>query len=139
MWYHRQRRPNGAFRQSMPIRSRAVLADTPGVAMSESGLRWRAMREEDHQDEAEHEAMMLTYKTAVERVLPRLPVKNGVVDIDSIWVETSIPYDLLHTVLRRDDLELPENVERIHLQSRGVQQGERSGKSKRRKRRGVRN
>ena len=39
-------------------------------------------------------------------------------DIDSIWIETSIPYELLLQLLRREDLELPENVERINLKSR---------------------
>lgn len=75
--------------------------------------------------------MTLCYKQAVERVIPHLPIRNGVVDIDSIWVETSLPYDLLQSILRRDDLELPDNVERINLKSR-IDQGARSGKSRRR-------
>jgi len=74
------------------------------------------------------------YKDAVERSIPRVPVKNGVVDIDSIWVETSLPHDLLRSILRREDLKLPANVERINLKSR-VQQGERSGKPRSRRRR----
>jgi len=86
------------------------------------------------------ETMLLRYKNAVERSISHLPVKNGVVDIDSIWIETSLPYDLLRALLRRDDLELPENVERINLKSR-VQQGEgdRRGIPQRKKRRKVRN
>jgi hypothetical protein len=95
-----------------------------------------AMEEPVEQDNANDEEMLAHYKTAVERSLPRIPVKNGVVDIDSIWVETSLPYDLLLTILRRDDLALPPNIERIHLKSR-AQQGEPSGKRKRRKRREV--
>jgi hypothetical protein len=94
------------------------------------------MEEPVEQDNANDEEMLAHYKTAVERSLPRIPVKNGVVDIDSIWVETSLPYDLLLTILRRDDLALPPNIERIHLKSR-AQQGEPSGKRKRRKRREV--
>ncbi len=82
-------------------------------------------------DDAE---MLATYKLALERVIARLPVKNGVVDIDSIWIETSIPYDLLRMLLQRNDLELPENVERINLKSR-VREGARRGRSKRRRRR----
>ena len=62
--------------------------------------------------------MVATYKTAIERAMPRLPVKNGIIDIDSIWIETSIPYELLQQILRREDLQLPENVERINLKSR---------------------
>jgi hypothetical protein len=67
-------------------------------------------------------------------------VKNGVIDIDSVWVETSIPYKLLAEILVREDLVLPENVQRINVQSR-VRIGERRGKkrkSKRRKRNKVR-
>lgn len=84
--------------------------------------------------------MLDRYKTAVERALPRVPVKNGVVDIDSVWVETSLPYDILEAVLRRPDLKKPANVERIHVRPRGPsQQGESSGRSRRRGKREVRN
>jgi len=88
--------------------------------------------------------MIASYKTAIERALPRIPVKNGVIDIDSIWIETSIPYELLQEVLRREDLELPENVERINLKSRveksrvkepGAERGGRRGSRKRRRKR----
>ena len=50
-------------------------------------------------------------------------MKNGVVEIDAIWIETSIPYDLLRVLLQREDLKLPENVERISLKS-NVRKGE---------------
>jgi len=82
-------------------------------------------------DDAE---MLATYKLAIERVIARLPVKNGVVDIDSIWIETSIPYDLLRALLQRDDLKLPENVERINLKSM-TRKGDQRARSKRRRRR----
>lgn len=75
--------------------------------------------------------MLLRYKNAVERAIPHLPVKNGVVDIDSIWVETSLPLALLRELLKRTDLELPENVERINMTSR-TKGGGRRGKSRRR-------
>ena len=61
--------------------------------------------------------MSARYKQAVERAIPHLPVRNGVVDIDSVWVATSLPYDLLQEILARNDLELPENVERISTKS----------------------
>lgn len=64
------------------------------------------------------EEMLTRYKQAVERAIPHLAVKNGVVNIDSIWVATSIPYDLLQEILAREDLILPENVERISIRSR---------------------
>jgi len=48
--------------------------------------------------------MLARYKQAVERAIPHVPVKNGVVEIDSLWVETSIPYTLLLEILARNDL-----------------------------------
>ena len=77
--------------------------------------------------------MVANYKQALERAIARLPVKNGVVDIDSIWIETSIPYELLRKLLQRDDLDLPENVERINMKSR-VRKGDRRGSKRRRRR-----
>jgi hypothetical protein len=80
--------------------------------------------------------MFERYKVAVERALPRVPVKNGVVEIDSVWVETSLPYDLLEAILRREDLVRPANVERIVLRTRAQQpQGEQNGSGKRRRKR----
>ncbi len=78
------------------------------------------------------EEMLLRYKQAVERVIPHLPAKNGVVDIDSIWVETSIPYELLRAILTRQDLVLPEQVERINTKSR-LRPGGKSGSPKRKR------
>lgn len=83
--------------------------------------------------------MSASYKTAIERAMPRLPVKNGIIDIDSIWIETSIPYELLQEILRKDDLRLPDNVERINLKSRVEQKpteqgGRRGSRNRRRKR-----
>jgi len=83
---------------------------------------------------AENDEMVGNYKQALERSIARLPVKNGVVDIDAIWIETSIPYDLLRKLLQRDDLQLPENVERINLKSQ-VRKRERRGRSKRQRKR----
>jgi len=79
--------------------------------------------------------MLGRYKNAVEHAIARLPVKNGVVDIDAIWIETSLPLELLQQILRRDDLELPENVERVNLKPRKPpNQGERRGTRTRSKR-----
>jgi len=64
------------------------------------------------------EDMRERYKAAVEKAIRAVPVKNGVVDIDSIWVETSVPYDLLQEILSSADLTLPENVERVNTKSR---------------------
>jgi hypothetical protein len=87
-----------------------------------------------NQDAVRSEEMLGNYRQSLERAIARLPVKNGVVDIDAIWIETSIPYDLLRTLLQRKDLQLPENVERINLKSR-MRQGDRRGGSKRRRKR----
>jgi hypothetical protein len=83
--------------------------------------------------------MFERYKVAVERALPRVPVKNGVIEIDSVWVETSLPYDLLEAILRREDLVRPPNVERILMRTRSQpSQGESGAPSKRRRKREVR-
>jgi len=63
------------------------------------------------------EEMKANYKLAVEKAIAHLPVKNGVINIDSIWIATSIPYGILNEVLRREDLALPDNVDRINLKS----------------------
>jgi hypothetical protein len=96
------------------------------------------MTDENKVDPQSDDEMLERYKVAVERALPRVPVKNGVVEIDSVWVETPLPYDLLEAILRRDDLKLPPNVERIHLRTR-AQQGEPGAPGKRRRKREVRN
>ena len=36
------------------------------------------------------EEMKANYKLAVEKAIAHLPVKNGVINIDSIWIATSI-------------------------------------------------
>jgi len=82
--------------------------------------------------------MLARYKQAVERAIPHVPVKNGVVEIDSLWVETSIPFTLLKEILTRNDLILPENVQRINTTSR-VRTGEQRGKKKRKPRRRKKN
>ena len=79
------------------------------------------------------EEMVASYKQAIERAIAHLPVKNGVINIDSIWIETSIPYEILNQLLRRDDLELPDNVDRINLKS-NLRTKEQVQKSRRRRR-----
>ena len=80
------------------------------------------------------EEMVASYRQAIERAIAHLPVKNGVVSIDSIWIETSIPYEILDEFLRRDDLVLPDNVDRINLKS-NVRAKEQIRKSRRRRKR----
>jgi hypothetical protein len=107
------------------LKGATLLGDRPeaeGIAAEENTIQ---------KESTSDDTMSLRYKEAVERVISHLPVKNGVVDIDSIWIETSLPYDLLRTLLRRNDLKLPDNVDRINMKSR-VHQGERSGKGEKR-------
>jgi len=68
-------------------------------------------------EQLNEEEMSQRYKEAVEKVLPHLPVKNGVVDIDSLWVELCIPYSLLREIISRKDLVLPDNVKEISMKS----------------------
>lgn len=78
--------------------------------------------------------MLARYKQAVEQAILHVPVKNGVVEIDSLWVETSIPHPLLMEILARNDLVLPENVKRINTTSRALTGEDRGKKSRSRKR-----
>lgn len=55
------------------------------------------------------------YAEAVENVLEKVPVKNGVVSIESIQMETSLPLDLIKELLDRGDVEFPDRVEKIQL------------------------
>lgn len=78
------------------------------------------MNEQDQQGSSTptlDEEMKANYKLAIEKAISHLPVKNGVINIDSIWVETSLPYEILNEVLRQDGLVLPDNVDRINLKS----------------------
>ena len=94
------------------------------------------MKEQDqkeHPEEIVNDEMHASYKQAIERAIAHLPVKNGVINIDSIWIETCLPYEILNQVLRQDDLVLPDNVDRINLKS-NVRAKERIRKNRRRKR-----
>lgn len=64
------------------------------------------------------EAYRQRYREAIERVLPELPVENGTISIDSIWVETSLPRDLIIEIAREGGLALPLNVEQITVEKR---------------------
>jgi len=59
--------------------------------------------------------VMENYKRAIEKALPLLPVKNGMIDIRDIWLETSLPTDLIKEIVQSDDLKLPENVKGIRI------------------------
>lgn len=53
------------------------------------------------------------YKKAVENVLEKVPVKNRKVRLETIQLETSLPRDLLLEIIKREEIDLPENVDEI--------------------------
>lgn len=55
------------------------------------------------------------YVKAVEQVLPSLPVEDGVIRLDDLWLETSLPRDLLRHILQHGTLSWPANVERVRI------------------------
>ncbi|MCI2425532.1 hypothetical protein LM599_06040 [Candidatus Acetothermia bacterium] len=57
-----------------------------------------------------HEEMFWRYQQVVDKVLPRIPVKNGLIEIDSLWSERSLPYDLLQEIIRENKIVLPDSA-----------------------------
>jgi hypothetical protein len=57
------------------------------------------------------------YKKAIEKALPEIPVENGAITLEAIWLETALPEDLLIEIITSNELVLPPNVERIVTQS----------------------
>lgn len=57
------------------------------------------------------------YKKAIEKALPEIPVENGAITLEAIWLETALPEDLILEILKSNELELPPNVERIITRS----------------------
>ncbi len=65
------------------------------------------------------------YAEAIEGALNRLTVKNGVVRVRQIQLETSVPKDIIHEVLDKELVEFPERIDRIVDKEEG-----KSGRSK---------
>jgi len=57
------------------------------------------------------------YKKAIEKALPEIPVENGEITLEAIWLETALPEDLIVEIITSNELALPPNVERIVTQS----------------------
>jgi len=55
------------------------------------------------------------YKRAIEKALSLLPVKNGLIHIKDIWLETSLPMDLIKEIVQSNSLKLPDNVKGIRI------------------------
>lgn len=56
---------------------------------------------------------MENYRRAIERVLTEVPVVNGVVDLETIWLELALPRDLLIEVFETMGVRLPAHVEKV--------------------------
>ena len=59
------------------------------------------------------EAQIEKYRRAIEQTVAKLPVVDGSVSLESIWLETSLPRDLIAEIVQQGKLHLPENVRRI--------------------------
>jgi hypothetical protein len=53
------------------------------------------------------------YQKAIEVSLCDLPVINGVIDLDSIWLECALPKDLIIEIFKLCDVQLPDNVDKV--------------------------
>lgn len=55
------------------------------------------------------------YRRALEEALRRVPVRNGVVSVRDLWLETALPIGLIVELLETDGVELPPHVVRVDL------------------------
>ena len=53
------------------------------------------------------------YQKAIATTLQGLPVINGIIDLDSIWLECALPRDLIINIFESYEIELPANVEKV--------------------------
>lgn len=58
------------------------------------------------------------YTKAVESALPQLIVEDGVLRMEDIWLETSLPNELLIHIVKECPMKWPANVERIQLNTK---------------------
>lgn len=56
------------------------------------------------------------YRRAIERALERVPVRNGVVSIRDLWIETALPAELIADLLQGDGIQMPAHVVRVDLE-----------------------
>jgi len=55
------------------------------------------------------------YIKAVQEALPQLIVEDGVLRLEDIWLETSLPHELLIHIVKECPMKWPANVEKIQL------------------------
>ncbi len=63
------------------------------------------------------------YRRAIEEALKKVPVRNGVVSVRDLWLETALPMGLIVELLQSDGVQLPAHVVRVDL-TRRSQKGE---------------
>lgn len=56
------------------------------------------------------------YRRAIERALERVPVRNGIVSIRDLWIETALPAELIADLLQGDGIQMPAHVVRVDLE-----------------------
>ncbi len=56
---------------------------------------------------------MQNYARAIEKTLAEVPVVNGVVDLEALWMELGLPRDLIIEVFETMEIKLPPHVERV--------------------------
>lgn len=57
------------------------------------------------------------YCRALEEAFARVPIRNGVVSVEDLWLETAIPMDLIAELLEGDGVKIPPHVERVDFGS----------------------
>lgn len=65
------------------------------------------------------------YLRAIETALARVPVHNGVVFARDLWLETSLPIDLIAELLRENGIKLPPHVKRVDFEAPARRKGSR--------------
>jgi hypothetical protein len=58
------------------------------------------------------------YCRALEKALEKVPVRNGVVSVEDLWLETAIPVDLIVELLESNGVKIPPHIERVDF--RGI-------------------
>lgn len=65
------------------------------------------------------------YKRAIEQALTKVLVRDGVVSARDLWLETSLPVDLIAELLKENGIELPPQVKRIDFNTARKRRGRR--------------
>jgi hypothetical protein len=63
--------------------------------------------------EEERARLRESYCRALEKAFEHVPVRNGVVSVEDLWLETAIPVDLIVELLESDGVKIPPHVERV--------------------------